>query len=145
MLEDLYQELILDHHKNPRCRGKIEDADARSVLFNQLCGDEVELEIKVEGDLVSDIRFVGNGCAISQASASMLGEICKGKKIEDVRGQLANFIEMMKGKKKNSEDGELGDAQALEGVRRFPTRIRCAMLAWEALDKCLAKLESDVE
>lgn len=142
-LNDLYHELILDHHKHPRCLGTIDNPDAKSSLLNPLCGDEVNLEIKVKDGLVEDIRFTGNGCSISQASASMLGEACRGRSVAEAQDVIKLFTELMRGRHLPETESQLGDAIALEGVQRFPARIRCAMLAWDALEKCLEKLKQN--
>ena len=139
MLDDLYQELILDHHRNPRCHGTIDAPDVAASLFNPLCGDEVVLHLRLNDGVVEDIRFSGHGCSISQASASMMGELCKGKTLAEVQALCSLFLQMMLGKRQGSELDELGDAVALEGVQKFPARIRCAMLAWEALEQGLKK------
>ncbi len=138
-LDDLYQELIVDHYKNPRCRGTIPDPSSQCALRNPLCGDEVTIQLTVENGIVQTVAFEGKGCAISQASASLMGELCKGKPVSEVREYLLRFTGLMKGDLKAGEVDELGDAAALQGVRKFAARIRCAMLSWEALGKCLEK------
>lgn len=140
-LEELYQELILDHSKRPRCLGILKDADSKSRLLNPLCGDEVEVSVVVRDGIVEDVAFSGQGCAISQASASMMCEICQGKPIEDVKELFNHFMGMMKGSDGDQEPEEsLGDAAALKGVQKFSARIKCATLAWEAIHKCLGDL-----
>ena len=137
-LDELYQEVILDHHKHPRCKGCINCPDANCCLKNPLCGDQIELALNVKDKTVSEIRFTGHGCAISQASASMMSELCRNKTIEEASKLVSAFRSLMRGEKSAEElSNELGDAIALEGVRNFSARVKCAMLAWEALEKCL--------
>ena len=140
-LESLYQDLIIDHYKNPRCRGIIESPDASSRLLNPLCGDEIEVFLALNAGRCCDVKNEGKGCSISQASASMMSELCSGLSIEQLREKAALFVRMMKESLEDEQCDELGDCAALQGVRRFSARIRCAMLPWEALSKCLDQLE----
>jgi len=143
-LDDLYQELILDHHKHPRGRGTIIAPDGQESLFNPLCGDEVRVSIKqkVGAESLEQVAFDGQGCSISQASASMMSELCQGQSIEKAHELVQLFTKMMKGEASSEEIKELGDAVSLEGVQKFAARIKCAMLAWEAMEKCLGQLKS---
>ncbi len=142
-LAELYQELIVDHFKNPRCKGRLDCPHAECSLLNPLCGDEVSIQIELSEDgnnmedLVAKVRFDGKGCSISQASASMMSELCEGKTVEDARKLAEHFTLMLKDKIEEEELVKLGDAASLQGVRRFAARIKCAMLGWEALNKCL--------
>ena len=140
-LESLYQELIIDHYKNPRYRGSLENPDATSRLLNPLCGDEIEIFLSVDASSCCCIKNQGKGCSISQASASMMAELCAGLSIVKTREKVNLFIRMMKESLESEESQQLGDCAALQGVRRFSARIRCAMLPWEALAKCLDELE----
>jgi len=144
-LDELYQELILDHHRNPRGRGVLVAADATSSLFNPLCGDEVSIAVKHRDGRLGQIAFDGHGCSISQASASMMTELCQGRSLEEAHSLVQAFTRMMKGEADPAELERLGDAVALEGVQRFAARIKCAMLAWEAMEQCLAKLKATSE
>ncbi len=135
--DELYQELIVDHSKNPRCFGTLISPDATKNLLNPLCGDNVNLEIKVRDGKVTKIAFEGHGCSISQASTSMMSELCLGKPIEEVKELIEIFHRMMKGEVSEEELDKLGDASALQGVQRFAARIKCAMLGWEAMSQCL--------
>ncbi len=129
MIEDLYKEIVLDHYRRPRNRGEIEDADIREHLLNPLCGDEVTVyATSRDGDL-ENVSFTGRGCAISQASASMMTERLAGKGREETRAEIGAFLEMMR----TEENEELGELAALKGVIQTPNRIRCATLAWDAL------------
>jgi len=136
-LSALYQELILDHYRRPRNKGSLEKADASVEMKNPLCGDEIELQVAFEGDAVSDLKFSGRGCSISQASASMMTQLVKGKRAEEIESIRKKFRDLMLG---NSEpgDAELGSLRALSGVARFPARVKCALLAWNALETALA-------
>ncbi len=133
-LEDLYREIILDHYKNPRNRGELPPPAVRTEGHNPLCGDEIEVYLQVEDGTVTDVRIGGQGCSISQSSASMMSAAVKGKKVEDVRALVSRFKNMM-----SIEEGEpdasvtLGDLEALQGVVKFPVRIKCAVLAWNTL------------
>jgi len=137
-LDDLYQEVILDHFKNPRCQGCLNNASSNCTLLNPLCGDQVDLSIELENDLIKNIGFGGHGCSISQASASMMSALCKGKSRNEVAALCSKFKELMRGEKSGEELSDaLGDAVALAGVRKFSARVKCAVLAWEAIEKCL--------
>lgn len=138
-LDELYQELILDHHKNPRCQGCLQHPSGSAKLYNPLCGDQIALGVSVKNDKIEDIAFTGQGCSISQSSASMMAEFLKGKTVDEARGALDLYVGMLKGTRNPDECDALGDLVALAGVRKHSARIRCAMLAWEALEQCLNK------
>lgn len=138
-LEDLYREIILDHYKNPRNRGTLEPPAVRSEGHNPLCGDEIEVFLIIKDGIVEDIKIAGQGCSISQSSASMMGVAVKGKTVENARA----FISRIKHMLSIDEDGEpdtsisLGDLEALTGVVKFPVRIKCAVLSWNTLAEAL--------
>ena len=146
-LEDLYREIILDHYRNPRNRGELQSPPARRVEgFNPLCGDEVVVYVDVADDgSVNDIKIEGQGCSISQSSASMMSSAVKGKTAEEVRALIRAFKAMMsihEQRLDGSEEEEpitlepdvkLGDLEALQGVVKFPVRIKCATLSWNTL------------
>ena len=139
-LEDLYREIILDHYKNPRNRGELDPPAVRAEGHNPLCGDEIEVFLNVTDGIVSDIKIGGQGCSISQSSASMMSAAVKGKPIADVRALVSRFKHMMS----IDEDGPepdtsapLGDLEALQGVVKFPVRIKCAVLSWNTLTEAL--------
>jgi nitrogen fixation NifU-like protein len=144
-LDELYQEVILDHYKRPRCHGCLTSSNAQASLYNPLCGDQIQLTVALDAqdaaekasNTISDLGFAGHGCSISQASASMMAEVCKGKSVEEAKELIQHFRDLMRGARTGDESPELGDAVALEGVRKFSARVKCAMLAWEALEKCL--------
>ena len=134
----LYQELLLDHYRRPRNRGRLDDADAAPRKKNPLCGDVVELYVRFDGDIIQDVRFTGEGCAISQASASMLTQQVKGKSTTQAAHVLDAFTRMIHGDETAAADPALGDLRALAGVSRIPVRHPCALLGWSALADALA-------
>src|SRR6476659_1105148 len=138
-LSALYQEMILDHYRRPRNKGTLEHADASVEMKNPLCGDEIELQVAFDADGVSDLRFSGRGCSISQASASMMTQLVKGKSTEEIDAIRKQFRELMLGNSSAGEDPQLGSLRALSGVARFPARVKCALLAWNALDSAMAE------
>lgn len=137
----LYQEMILDHYRRPRNKGEIPNADASVLMKNPLCGDEIAVQVRYEGDKLADLGFSGRGCSISQASASMMTQLLKGKSVEEAEAIRARFRDMVMGVKEASEDTALGSLRSLGGVARFPARVKCALLAWNALDTALAERE----
>ena len=186
-LEDLYREIILDHYRSPRNRGELESPPARRVEgFNPLCGDEIVLTLLVDDDQVTDIKFAGSGCSISQSSASLMSSAVKGKTLAEVRGLIRTFKAMMSiheaslepaasgGSDEGSHDGHddhdghdghdngaadasgeaanglgglgdirrLGELAALQGVVKFPVRIKCATLSWNALAQALDEIQA---
>ncbi|MFM8553149.1 MAG: Fe-S cluster assembly sulfur transfer protein SufU [Acidimicrobiales bacterium] len=138
-LEDLYREIILDHYKNPRNRGTLPPPAVRSEGHNPLCGDEIEVFLQVDNGVISDVRIGGQGCSISQSSASMMSAAVKGKPIDDVRALVRRFRHMMSVEEEGEPDSSvsLGDLEALQGVVKFPVRIKCAVLAWNTLTDAL--------
>lgn len=142
-LDDLYQDLLLDHFKNPRCHGCPNNSDAETELLNPLCGDKITLGVSSDGKTLVDIGFEGRGCSISQASASLMSELCKGKPITEVKHLAQMFRKLMRGEISEQEAAELNDALALAGVKNFAPRIKCAVLGWEALERCLDELAAD--
>ena len=138
----LYQEMILDHYRRPRNKGALEKADATVEMKNPLCGDEITLQVAFEGDSVCDLRFSGRGCSISQASASMMTQLVKGKTTEEIDAIRKQFRDLMLGNAPAADDAQLGSLRALSGVARFPARVKCALLAWYALESALAERAS---
>lgn len=147
-LEDLYREIILDHYRTPRNRGELETPPAvMAEGFNPLCGDEIKVFLMVEDGNVRDIRISGQGCSISQSSASMMSQAVKGKTVEHARAVIRTFKSMMSTHDHDGDgDGEpgdeapavkLGDLEALSGVVKFPVRIKCATLAWNTLSQAM--------
>ncbi len=134
-LDTLYRQVIMDHYKNPRNRGKV-NGDALTVeMNNPTCGDRIQLQLQVEDGVVKEARFDGEGCSISLSSASMMTQAIKNKPVEKALAMSKLFSDMMLGKEINADDFELGDIQALQGVSNFPARIKCATLAWKAMEK----------
>jgi nitrogen fixation NifU-like protein len=133
----LYQELILDHYRKPRNKGKLENADATIEMRNPLCGDEVDLQVVYAGDSIGDLKFSGRGCSISQASASMMTQIVKGKTRAEIDAIRTKFRDLIMGDLAAADDKSLGSLRALSGVSKFPARVKCALLAWNALETAL--------
>ena len=133
----LYQELILDHYRKPRNKGKLENADATVEMRNPLCGDEVDLQVIFAGDSIGDVKFSGRGCSISQASASMMTQIIKGKSAAEIDEIRNKFRDLIMGDMSAANDKSLGSLRALSGVSKFPARVKCALLAWNALETAL--------
>ena len=138
----LYQEMILDHYRRPRNKGTLERADASVEVKNPLCGDEIGLQLAFDGNSVCDLRFSGRGCSISQASASMMTQLVKGKSTEEIGAIRKQFRDLMLGNAPAADDTQLGSLRALSGVARFPARVKCALLAWNALESALAERAS---
>ncbi|MCH6268270.1 Fe-S cluster assembly sulfur transfer protein SufU [Neobacillus citreus] len=141
-LDALYRRVIMDHYKNPRNRGVLEDGSHTINMNNPTCGDRIQLTLKVEDGIVVDAKQEGEGCSISMSSASMMTQAIKGKKIEDALKLSKIFSDMMQGKEVD-DDIDLGDIEALQGVAKFPARIKCATLAWKAMEKSLKEENQD--
>ena len=131
MLDDLYREIILDHYRSPRHKGRVEDPDISARGYNPLCGDDIELTVRLRDGRIDAVAFDGHGCSISQASASMLTEAVTGKPLAEALELAASVRAMFTGGDVDPES--LGDLEALQGVNRYPVRIKCATLAWNAL------------
>lgn len=136
-LTEIYQEIILDHNKRPRNFGELPGCTCSAEGYNPLCGDELTVHLLVEDDKVVDIRFEGQGCAISKASASLMTLAVKGKTLAKVKAIIQEVCTMLTGIEEPEELEPLGDIAALSGVRRFPMRIKCATLAWHTLKAAL--------
>ena len=132
-LRELYQEVILDHNKHPRNFGEIEGADRHADGFNPLCGDRVAIYVNLDGDVITDVNFLGSGCAISKASASLMTDAVKGKTVTEARELFDRFHAMVTGDTDVSDAAEIGKLAVLAGVREYPTRVKCASLAWHTL------------
>ena len=154
-LRDLYRDVIVDHSRTPHNFGRLIGANRSAEGFNPLCGDEVVLYLIVDGDTVTDLKIAGQGCSISQASTSMMSAAVKGKSVEEARQLIRAFKALMsihESKLEGEDDGEdlradlegvrLGDLEALQGVVKFPVRIKCATLAWNTLQQGLDEIES---
>ena len=134
-LDTLYRQVILDHYKHPRNRGEFEDETITVELNNPSCGDRIFLQIKLDGDVIEDVKFTGEGCSISIASASMMTQSIKGKTMAEALEMSEQFSQMMLGEEVDVEVFGLDDIIALQGVSNFPARIDCATLAWKAVDR----------
>jgi len=172
-LEELYREIILDHYRSPRNRGELESPPAHRIEgFNPLCGDEVVVTMLVDGGSLADIRIAGTGCSISQASASLMSAAVKGRTLDEVRHLISTFKGMMsihetslgddekpgatgsglspgpetvRGEAEPIDVAELGELAALQGVVKFPVRIKCATLSWNALSRGLRELDPSAD
>lgn len=151
-LEDLYREIILDHYRSPRNNGELETPPAhRTEGFNPLCGDEIVVFVDTDGEVVNDIKIGGQGCSISQASASMMSSAIKGKSFDEIKQITRAFKAMMSiheggldgsgGEPEETPEVDLGDLEALRGVVKFPVRIKCATLSWNTLAEALAEVD----
>lgn len=138
-LDDLYRRVIMDHYKTPRNNGTYEDGAVVVELNNPTCGDRISLQLKVKDGIIEGAKFKGEGCSISMASASMMTDAVKGKTFEDAIHMAQNFSSMMKGE---DLEFEYEDIQALSGVTKFPARIKCATLSWNALKKGIESSQS---
>lgn len=133
-LDDLYRQVIMDHYQHPRNQGELDGAVSVD-LRNPSCGDEITLQLLVEGDVVKDVRFRGSGCSISMSSASMMTEAVKGRTVDEALDLMDLYRDMVKGLDVDTE--KLGDLESLQGVSKFPARFKCATLAWNAFEKAM--------
>jgi nitrogen fixation NifU-like protein len=140
-LDSLYRDIIMDHYKYPRGRKNLEKADVTSEGKNPVCGDEIEMKLRLDGDKIDDISIECLGCAISVASGSMLADTIKGKTLEEAK-KIAAFIKAILKGDEPEADFDLGDLEALEGVKNFPVRIKCALLSWTTLIEGLENWEN---
>lgn len=134
-VDALYQEMILDHYRRPRNKAEVAEADETIVMKNPLCGDEITVQLRYDGDSVAEIGFQGRGCSISQASASMMTQLVKGRTREEIESLRERFRDMVMGTENAEDDKSLGSLRALSGVSKFPARVKCALLAWDALSQ----------
>ena len=142
-LNSLYQQLILDHYRNPRNKGELPERTVDIHMANPVCGDEIHLQLQIEDDVIVDARHIGQGCSISQAAVSMMTNLIKGKPLSDAEGVAERFTEMMHGNEEMARDKSLGDLRALQGVSKFPVRIKCALLAFDALQEAIKKTRTE--
>ena len=140
-LDQLYRSVIMDHYKNPRNKGEIAEGALTVDMNNPTCGDRIHLTLQVEGGIVKDAKFDGEGCSISMSSASMMTQLVKDKKVEEAVELADIFSKMMLGEEFDDEKYDLGDVEALQGVAKFPARIKCATLAWKAMEKGVKECE----
>jgi nitrogen fixation protein NifU and related proteins len=138
-LTSLYQHLILDHYRKPRNRGTLPNATVAVHMRNPTCGDEIRLQLLLDEGVIADVRFEGEGCSISQASVSMMTSLIKGKPLDEALAIAARFTEMMHGDAEAANDRSLKDLRALAGVAKFPVRVKCALLGFDALQEAAGK------
>ena len=139
-LDNLYQEVILDHYKNPQNKKLSETFDAQVHHINPSCGDEITLRVQVENQIIKELSWDGVGCSISQASSSVMSELTQGISIEKALELEVSFLELMQGKGQiEADEEELEDAVAFSGVARYPARVKCALLSWMALKDALLR------
>ena len=143
-LNDLYQEVILDHNKRPRNFRSIERASHHADGYNPLCGDKLSLTVQVDGDQIADVAFVGSGCAISKASASLMTDALKGKSVAEAKALFERFHRMVTTPPDQPVE-DMGKLSVLAGVREFPVRVKCASLAWHTLKAALAGIPTPVK
>ena len=145
LLSELYQEVILDHNRQPRNFGEIQDASGQAEGFNPLCGDKVTVYIKTAGDIIEEVSFKGTGCAISTASASLMTEALKGRTIQEAKGMFHKFHDMVTGKDEGQNDSEEMDKLfVFNRLSEYPVRVKCATLVWHAFLAALEKEEAKV-
>ncbi|MQA07646.1 MAG: SUF system NifU family Fe-S cluster assembly protein [Pseudonocardiaceae bacterium] len=144
-LESMYQEIILDHYKNPHRRGLRDPFDGESFQVNPTCGDEVTLRVKLDGDTVTDVSYEGQGCSISQASTSVLTDLVVGHTLSEANTTMEAFVELMQGRGQVEPDEDvLDDGIAFAGVAKYPARVKCALLGWMAFKDAVAKVDQGV-
>ncbi|MGY3750842.1 Fe-S cluster assembly sulfur transfer protein SufU [Vagococcus acidifermentans] len=139
-LDNLYRQVILDHTNHPHRKGVLDEATSQIELNNPTCGDVIQLQLVIEDGVIKDIRFDGSGCSISMASASMMTDAVIGKTEKEAIEIIGSFLELVQGHDVANKD-DLKDAQLLSGVAKFPTRIKCATLAWKALERGILQQE----
>ena len=144
-LNSLYQQLILEHYRSPRNKAELPDKTVEVHMRNPVCGDEIRLQLRIEGDQIADVKFLGQGCSISQAAVSMMTSRLKGRSMDDANTLAQRFTEMMHGDAEAAKDRSMGDLRALAGVSKFPVRIKCALLGFDALQEALKKTSEGVE
>lgn len=138
-LDDLYQEIILDHNRRPRNYGVLKQPTHHAEGYNPLCGDEVSVFLHIEDDVIREISFDGQGCAISKASASLMTSKLKGRTLAQARALMEEVHTLLTGPEPSAPPEDLGDLAALAGVRKFAVRVKCATLAWRTLEAALAR------
>ncbi|MFC6094129.1 SUF system NifU family Fe-S cluster assembly protein [Saccharothrix sp. BKS2] len=141
-LQQMYQEIILDHYKNPHGRGLRDPFDAESHQINPTCGDEVTLRVRLDGDTVADVSYDGQGCSISQASTSVLTDLVVGRPVSEAFTRMDAFVELMQGRGQVEPDEDvLEDGIAFAGVAKYPARVKCALLGWMAFKDAVSRSE----
>jgi len=138
-LNSLYQQLILEHYRKPRNKGELPEKTVEIHMANPVCGDEIRLQLQIEDDRILAARHVGQGCSISQAAVSMMTNLIKEKRLSEAESLAERFTAMMHGDEEVAKDRTMGDLRALQGVSKFPVRIKCALLAFDALQEAIKK------
>ena len=138
-LNSLYQQLILEHYRNPRNKAELKEKTVEIHMATPVCGDEIRLQLRIEDDAIVEAKFVGQGCSISQAAVSMMTTLLEGRSLNDADALARRFTELMHGDETAAKDRTLGDLRALQGVSKFPVRIKCALLGFDALQEALKK------
>ena len=144
-LTDLYQEVIIDHSMHPHNYHAMPDASSKAEGYNPLCGDQVTVFLKLEGDKIADVSFQGNGCAISKSSASVMTDVLKGKSRPEAEELFKTFQNLIKGEGPAADTEALGKLAAFSGVHEFPTRVKCAILAWHTVRSALSGKKETVK
>jgi len=142
-MTSLYQSLILDHYRKPRNKGELPEKTVEIHMANPVCGDEIRLQLQIEDGRIVDARHVGQGCSISQAAVSMMTKLLKDKELSEAGVLAEKFTAMMHGDETMAKDRSSGDLRALQGVSKFPVRIKCALLAFDALQEAIKKQEAE--
>ncbi len=142
-MTSLYQSLILDHYRKPRNKGELPEKTVEIHMANPVCGDEIRLQLQIEDGRIVDARHVGQGCSISQAAVSMMTNLLKDKELSEAGVLAEKFTAMMHGDETMAKDRSMGDLRALQGVSKFPVRIKCATLAWHTLSEALTEASAD--
>ncbi|MFQ5798532.1 MAG: Fe-S cluster assembly sulfur transfer protein SufU [Bacteroidota bacterium] len=142
LLSDLYSEIILEHYKQPHNFGELEGAEIEAKGYNRSCGDDLRIFVKLNDGVIEDLRFMGKGCAISQSSASMMTDQMIGKSLEEVKEFVEEFRKMVTGEKNFLEGGGFEELVTLKGVKKYPTRVKCASLAWDTLKEGISDFEA---
>jgi len=142
-LTSLYQQLILEHYRKPKNKGELPEKTVEIHMANPVCGDEIRLQLQVEDGRILEARHVGQGCSISQAAVSMMTNLLKGKDLSEAESLAERFTAMMHGDEEVAKDRTMGDLRALKGVSKFPVRIKCALLAFDALQEAIKKTRAE--
>jgi nitrogen fixation NifU-like protein len=142
-LSSLYQQLILEHYRNPRNKAELEEKTVEIHMANPVCGDEIHLQLRIEGDHIAEAKFLGQGCSISQATISMMTAKLQGASLSNAKALAERFTALMHGDAEAAKDRSLGDLRALQGVSKFPVRIKCALIGFDALQEAMKKYASE--
>lgn len=143
-LQELYQQVILDHNKNPRNFGELAEANRKAEGFNPLCGDNINISLLVQDDVIQDVKFSGSGCAISKASASIMTTVLKGKTVEQAGQIFDQFHDLVTDAHEVQDPEALGKMAVFAGVREFPARVKCASLCWHTMKNAIANKQAVV-